>query len=92
MRAARVDQNQAEIVYALRKVGATVQHLHKVGQGCPDLLVGFRSENFLMECKLMKKASKLNERQIKWHAEWRGSVHIVRSAQDAMTIIGVFLP
>ena len=42
MSAARVDANQPEIVKALRGVGATVQHLHKVGQGCPDLMVGWR--------------------------------------------------
>ena len=39
-RAARTDANQAEIVAALRGVGASVQPLHAVGQGCPDLLVG----------------------------------------------------
>lgn len=33
MRAARVDQNQAEIVAALRKAGASVQHLHTIGKG-----------------------------------------------------------
>jgi len=91
MRAARVDRNQSEIVHALRKVGASVQHLHKVGEGCPDLLVGFRAENYLLECKTPDKASKLNKRQKRWHAEWRGNAHVVRSAQDAMQVIGVFL-
>lgn len=40
MRAAKVDKNQPEIVEALRAEGAVVQHLHAVGVGCPDLLVG----------------------------------------------------
>ena len=40
-RIARVDRNQAEIVQALRSMGATVQHLHTIGKGCPDILVGF---------------------------------------------------
>ncbi|MDQ6968710.1 MAG: hypothetical protein Q9M14_08530 [Mariprofundaceae bacterium] len=88
MRVARVDINQAEIVAALRQVGATVQHLHGVGQGCPDLLIGFRSENYLIEVKTKSKASKLNALQERWHSDWRGSVNVARCVDDALTIIG----
>ena len=41
MRRAKVDQNQSEIVSALRDFGATVTSLHRVGEGVPDLLVSF---------------------------------------------------
>jgi hypothetical protein len=34
MIAARVDANLQAVLDALRAVGASVQHLHKVGQGC----------------------------------------------------------
>ena len=51
MRRAAVDANQAEIVKALRKVGATVQPLHRVGQGCPDLAVGHGGVNHMIEVK-----------------------------------------
>ena len=44
-----VDANQPEIVAALRAAGATVQHLHEVGQGCPDILAGFRGRNYLID-------------------------------------------
>lgn len=44
-----VDANQPEIVAALHAVGATVQHLHEVGHGCPDILVGFRGKNYLID-------------------------------------------
>ena len=50
--AAKVDANQKEIVAALRRIGATVQCLHMVGHGCPDLLVGWHGENILMEVKM----------------------------------------
>jgi hypothetical protein len=36
---ARVDQNQREIVLALRKAGCAVYCTHQVGHGFPDLLV-----------------------------------------------------
>ena len=50
-RAAKVDANQTEIVKALRQVGASVQSLAATGKGCPDLLVGIRGLNFLIEVK-----------------------------------------
>lgn len=39
----RTDSNHAEIAAALRKAGASVVSLASVGNGCPDLLVGFRT-------------------------------------------------
>lgn len=39
-RAARIDANQPDVVRVLRGVGASVQVLSQVGQGCPDLLAG----------------------------------------------------
>ena len=46
-RAAKIDSNHAEIVAALRGIGAYVMSLASVGGGCPDLLVGFRGHTFL---------------------------------------------
>jgi len=81
----RVDANQPEIVAALRQIGATVQHLHEVGAGCPDILVGFRGHNLLMEIKTRK--GKLNQRERCWHDDWRGQVATVHSIDDALHII-----
>jgi len=92
MRAKKVDLNQMEIVATLRKIGATVQSLASVGNGCPDLLVGFRGINYLMEVKDGDKvlsAQKLTPDQVKWHIEWRGEVHIVRSIYDAFEVLGI---
>ena len=47
----KVDSNQTRVVKALRELGATVQHLHAVGKGCPDLLVGYKGSNYLLEVK-----------------------------------------
>jgi len=89
-RQARVDANQAEIVEALRKIGASVQPLHAVGQGCPDLLVGWRGIVSLLEVKDGSKppsARKLTEDQVKWHAEWRGQVAVVENVEQAIEAI-----
>jgi hypothetical protein len=60
-RAAKVDANQREVVAALRGAGATVQLLHAVGEGCPDLLVGYRGGNYLLEVKGRQQAAKRAE-------------------------------
>jgi hypothetical protein len=82
----RVDANQPEIVRALRQVGASVQHLHTVGQGCPDIAVGFRGETYLLEIKMPGKA--LTDDEAGWHERWRGQVAIVYGVEDALRAIG----
>lgn len=89
--AAETDDNQTEIVAGLRAVGASVQLLHRVGQGCPDLLVGFRGDNYLLEVKdgskpLSKRALTLAE--VDWHYNWRGHVRVVESVEMALQVIG----
>jgi len=89
-RASKVDRNQAEIVLALRKVGASVHPLHAVGFGCPDLLVGYRGLNLLMEVKdglLPPSARRLTPDQIGFHNVWRGQVAVVRSVDEAISAL-----
>lgn len=91
-RAAKIDENQAQIVSALRRMGATVASLASVGNGVPDLLVGYRGVNHLMEVKdgaKVPSARKLTPAELEFHAKWRGTVHVVESLGDAMKIIGV---
>lgn len=91
-RAANIDANQPEIVAALRDVGASVTHLHSVGSGCPDILVGHKGTNWLIEIKDGSKIpskQQLNAKQIEWHQQWRGQVAVARTAAEALQIIGV---
>ena len=89
-RAAKIDANQTEIVKALRQVGASVQSLASTGKGCPDLLIGFRGVNWLLEIKdgqKVKSARKLTPDQIEWHESWRGRVYIVESVDQAISLL-----
>ncbi|MEW5968993.1 MAG: hypothetical protein AB1706_03840 [Pseudomonadota bacterium] len=89
-RAARIDANQNEIVKALRQVGASVQSLASNGKGCPDLLVGFRGVNWLLEIKdgqKVKSARKLTPDQVEWHESWCGQVHVIESIDQAIKLI-----
>lgn len=85
----RTDANQAAIIRDLRAIGASVQDLSKVGRGCPDILVGWRGNCYLLEIKTAK--GKLNALQVEWHESWRGQVAVVRDAREAMRVIGVKL-
>ena len=85
--AAKVDTNQAEIVSALRQVGASVLVLSRVGQGCPDLAVGIRGKTFFMEIKTVRGA--LTPAEDEFMHLWRGHYAIVRTPEEALRAIGV---
>jgi len=90
-RAARTDRNQREIIEALRKHGATVEPLHQVGAGCPDILVGWLGGNYLIEIKDGDKppsGRKLTPDQVVWHNRWRGQVQVAKNVAEALDIIG----
>jgi hypothetical protein len=89
-RASKTDRNQPDVIAAFRKCGATVQPLHSVGQGCPDLLIGYRGRNLLVEVKdgdLPPSARKLTPAQEEWHAAWRGTVLMVRHAEEVPGVL-----
>jgi hypothetical protein len=91
-RTPRTDANQAAIVSALRAVGASVQVLAAVGGGCPDLLVGHRGVNYVVEVKDGRKplsARRLTPAQERWHREWRGRACVVASVEQALAAIGI---
>lgn len=85
VRSARVDQNQREIVKALRAIGCSVVSLHRVGQGCPDLLIGYRGQTYLIEVKI--PGEWLNLMQREWFERWRGQVAVVDSVTQAISVV-----
>lgn len=91
MKAAAVDANQPSIVGYLRAIGASVTPLHRVGQGCPDLAVGYQGVNYLIEVKDGDKPPSkraLTDPQKAWHSAWRGQVGIANNIEEALEIIG----
>jgi len=89
-RIAKVDDNQADIVKYLRSLGASVRSIAAVGKGVPDLIVGYRGVNYLVEVKDGSKSPsqrKLTPKEQEFHDEWRGTVHIVESNDDAYDML-----
>lgn len=88
--ARRIDANQPAITEALRRAGCSVQPLHTVGHGCPDLLVGFADRNLLLEIKDGTRCAseqKLTPLEATWHQEWRGEVWTVNSVEAALQLV-----
>lgn len=87
MRAARVDKSQKEIVDLLRRLGCSVEPIRSLKEGLPDLLVGFRGFNYLVECKT-PKTGYLSDGQKEWAKEWRGSKpYVLRNTDDVLSFI-----
>lgn len=87
----RTDRNQSEIVRALRQAGASVHPTHELGKGFPDLAVGYRKKNFLLEVKdpLQPPSRKrLTPDEKVWHETWGGEVTVVETAEEALRLIG----
>jgi Holliday junction resolvase len=91
-RAARTDANHSEIVAGLRKMGCSVLSLHAVGDGCCDLLVGWRGVNLLVECKDGSKSPsrrELTDDQIEFLTHWNGTAVVVKTLEEALEMMQV---
>ena len=91
-RAARIDDNQREIVDALRRASVEVLSLAAIGKGCPDLLVSFRGRNTLLEVKDPSKRPsqrRLTPEQQIFHARWQGPCVVVETVGQALKAVGL---
>ncbi len=89
-RANRVDDNQKLLVELWRRMGATVLILSDVGNGCPDVLVGYNGLNALIEIKDGSKVpskQKLTIPEAEFHDSWRGHVCIIKDEEEAKNLI-----
>ena len=87
MRAKRVDSNQAAIVDDLRKCGIDVFVASDVGNGFPDLCLGFRNRNWFIEIKT--ETGTQTKDQIKFEKEWtQGQYSVCRTTEQVLETIG----
>jgi hypothetical protein len=82
---ARVDNNHKEIVECFRKLGCSVLSLAAVGKGCPDLLISYQQQLYLVEVK--DTGGKLNAMQEAWHRKWDSRVFVVKSTMECVSLI-----
>jgi hypothetical protein len=87
--ARRTDDNQGEVVKALRAAGVKVDpRLSRIGDGMLDLLCGYRGVFSVVEVKDGRKSPserRLTEAEEKWIKEWAGfPVYVVKSGPEAV--------
>lgn len=90
-RAARVDGNQSQIVSELRRCGLSVFPTHTVGEGFPDLVCGWKGNNYLFEIKDPKQPpskQKLTPDEERLRKEWRGTIFTITTAEEALQTVG----
>lgn len=84
------DANHREIVAAFKKLGAGVIDLSPLGYGVPDLFIGTRCINYLVEIKnpgtsYGRKGG--NPLQVAWANDWPSPVYIVESMEDVLALM-----
>ena len=85
-RAARTDDNQHELVEALKKIGAKCYFIGKP----VDLLVGYRGKNLLLEVKRPDKRgqpSAFTKEQKDFIETWPGDVAICYTIDEAISAV-----
>lgn len=86
----KVDTNHSAIVAVMRQMGASVLDTHDLGKGAPDIIVGARGKNYLVEIKngdLPPSKQTLTEDEQIFHDSWRGQIVIIRSMAEAVHFI-----
>ncbi len=91
------DENEREIISALKAAGAAVAQLD--GSGIPDLLVSFKGTLYLLEVKLpdaqkrnnLGSHDELTPTQAKWWQSWYKAngvmPEIVHTVEEALAVI-----
>lgn len=81
----RRDLNHGDIVAAFQRCGYSVLDLSQVGGGCPDLLVGRRGRDRLIEVKAGR--GRVSDEQRRWAQTWSGDYPlVVRAIEDVYAL------
>ena len=78
----RRDNNEPEIVEALKEHDCSVERMDKPA----DLLVGYKGENYIIEVK--SEDGKLTPSQKSFKKRHKGQYSVVRSVDDALAVVG----
>lgn len=92
-RAAKVDANQQEIVSALRSIpGVSVAVTSALGDGFPDLVLGYKARTYLVEVKngeLSPSRKQLTDDEQEFKDKWTGHYSVCESLEEILKVIGI---
>jgi len=78
------DANHADVAGWFRDLGCSVFDTSALGGGFPDLVVGVKGLNFMVEVKTAH--GKLTKDQRDLFAVWRGKIHVVSTMDDCISL------
>jgi hypothetical protein len=92
-RAAKIDANQNAIVDQLRGIpNLSVAITSKLGAGFPDLVIGYKGINYLIELKDGKKppsAQKLTLPEQFFHTLWKGQISTCANLTEILAVLKI---
>jgi hypothetical protein len=93
-RAAKVDGNHAQITAEFRKLGCSVLDMSRLGEGAPDLLIGYGGLTMLVEVKdgsLPPSRRTLTTDQVQFWLNWKQNPRIVKNTDDVAKTVNVLM-
>jgi hypothetical protein len=82
------DRNHMQIKQDLIDAGCSVCDLADLGEGRPDILVGFRGQTF-GPYEIKMPGGELSPDEAIWWFGWRGGGKVIYRAEDVLCDIGV---
>lgn len=90
----RTDANHKQIIDAIRKIPSiSVYSTHMVGKGFPDIVIGYKGINYLVEIKdgaKTKSQKKLTEDEIRFHQSWFGQIIVCECVKDVLKLLQIY--
>lgn len=91
MRIRKVDSNQKRVMQLCRQIpGVSVVTIHTLGKGVPDLILGYKGKNYLIELKDGAKSEsrkQLTNDEKEFHDKWQGQICIAEGIEDILKLI-----
>lgn len=89
----KVDGNQKEIVDQLRQIpGVSVESISSMGNGLPDLMIGFKARTYLIELKdgsKLPSQKRLTEDEQEFFDNWTGHVAKCESIEEILKVLNI---
>ena len=92
--AKRTDGNHSLVVEQLREAlpEANIFDSSGAGRGFPDLVIGWKGFNFLVELKNPARGrTRLTKAQVGFHENWQGPIFIAHSSLEVLAHIARFI-
>ena len=87
----RTDANQQDIIDKLRCIpNLSVVSTHTIGKGFPDIIVGYKGNNYMIEIKdgaKWKSQQKLTADELVFHMKWKGQICVCNSFEQVFELI-----